>query len=115
MNLKNLFASESDNRRDPFSSLDSEVCCGKHAFCQKELLLKAAQHPVEYYDDEELDIFKKRSGDSYTEKETGQFAEILHTMWETDVPGWICSLQLREIELPDGLKDEILLILNTND
>ncbi|MDR0863739.1 MAG: phospholipase [Candidatus Symbiothrix sp.] len=114
MKLKNLFASEPEPRRDPFSSLDSEVCCGKHIFCQKDLLLKAARHPVEYYDDEELDEFKNRPSDSYTEEETGQFAEILHTLWESDVPGWICSLQLRGIELPDELKDEVLLMLEAN-
>jgi hypothetical protein len=112
MKLKNLFISDKNPGRDPFEREDSEGCCGKHAFCQKDLLLKAARNPVEYYDDEELDIFQNRPAESYTEQETEQFAEILHTMMETDVPGWLNSLQLRGIELPDTIKEEIRFLLN---
>jgi hypothetical protein len=109
MKLKDLFASDTTTARDPFAPLDSEVCCGRHKYCQKELLAKAAQNPIEYYDDEELDRFKNRPSDSYTEEEIEEFAGILHTLWETDVPGWVVSLQLRGIELPDALKDEVLM------
>jgi hypothetical protein len=112
MKLKNLFTPNTDDVRNPFASLDSEVCCGKHEFCQKELILKAFQNPVEYYDDEELDIFQNRPAESYTEQETEQFAEILHTMMETDVPGWLNSLKLRGIELPDPVKEEIRFLFN---
>jgi hypothetical protein len=113
MKLKNLFAPGSDDVKNPFASLDSEVCCGKHEFCRKEAMLQAFQNPVEYYDDEELDIFKNRSSDSYSGDEIEQFTEILHTLWEADVPGWINSLQLRGIELPDSLKDEVFLLLDS--
>jgi hypothetical protein len=104
MKLKNLFASDTENIQDPFLQEDSEGCCGKHEICQKGRILKKMQDPVEYYDDEELDIFKDRSSNSYNEEEIALFAEILHTLWETDVPDWIHSLQLRGIELPDSLK-----------
>jgi hypothetical protein len=112
MKLKNLFQPDTRPPGDPFAREEPDGCCGQHAFCQKDLLLKAAGHPVEYYDDEELDVFKNRSSDAYTEQEVEQFAEVLHTMLEADVPGWILSLQLRGIELPDSLKEEVLLILN---
>ena len=29
-----------------------------------------------------------------------------------DVPGWVRSLQLRGVSLPDGVKDEIILIVD---
>ena len=111
MKLKNLFASDENNSLNPLPQPDSEICCGEHEVCEKDILLKAAQNPIEYYDDEELDFFKGRSSNSYDNEEVEQFAEVLHTMWETDVSGWIRSLQLRGIELPDNLKDEVLLLL----
>lgn len=113
MKLKNLFASDNNDPRQTNHKDDSEVCCGTHEVCEKELLLQAARKPIDYYDDEELDIFAGKSSDSYTEEETDQFAHILHTMWESDVPGWIRSLQLRGVELPDKLKDEVFMILNS--
>ncbi|MDR0546137.1 MAG: phospholipase [Dysgonamonadaceae bacterium] len=112
MNLKNLFQKDTRPPGDPFAREAGEACCGKHQFCQKELLLQAAQNPVEYYDDEELDVFKNRASGSYSDEETGQFAEVLHTMLASDVPGWIVSLQLREIELPNALKEEVSWILD---
>ena len=111
MKLKKLFQKDTRPPGDPFAREAADGCCGQHQFCQKELLLHAAGQPVEYYDDEELDVFKNRASDSYSEAETEPFAEVLHTMLPPDVPGWIVSLQLREIELPDILKEEIGWIL----
>ncbi len=89
---------------------DSE-CCGQHATCEKDSLLAALSQKTEYYDDEELDHFIGRGADAYTEEETGIFREVFYTMREEDVPGWIRSLQLRGIALPDALKDEVILIV----
>jgi hypothetical protein len=114
MKLKNLFASDTEKVRDPFSQEASEKCCGKHKICRKDPVLEKAQNPVEYFDDEELDVFKNRPSDSYNEEEIALFAEIFHTLWATDVPGWICSLQLRGVELPNQLREEIFPILNAS-
>ena len=73
-------------------------CCGQHEVC-------------EYYDDEELDQFIGRAGDAYTEEETEMFRDVLYTTLDVEVAGWIRSLQLRGIELPDDLKDEVFLII----
>lgn len=64
-----------------------------------------------YYDDEELDQFIGREGNMYTEEETEQFRDVLYTTKDDEVAGWIRSLQLRGIELPDNLKDEVFLII----
>lgn len=90
--------------------VDSE-CCGQHQICEKESLLAAVSKQIEYYDDEELDRFKGHPSDEYTEEEIEEFRNILYTMQEVDVAGWCRSLQLRNIALPDELKDEIFLIV----
>ncbi len=86
-------------------------CCGQHATCERDSLLAAVSKKIEYYDDEELDAFAGYAPEVYTEEETNLFREVLYTMRETDVAGWVRSLQLRHIELPDSLKDEVFLIL----
>lgn len=94
----------------PVVTVDSE-CCGQHQICEKESLLAAVSKQIEYYDDEELDRFKGRPSDGYSEKEIEEFRDILYSMQEVDVAGWSRSLQLRGIELPDELKDELFLIV----
>lgn len=114
MKLKNLFASDNNSKEEFLFGEEDAVCCGKHEVCEKEEILKAAlRKKIEYYDDEELDQYAGRSSDSYSPEEIEIFSEILHTMWESDVSGWIRSLQVRGIELPDELKDEVFLILGS--
>jgi hypothetical protein len=103
VSLKNLFAPDAPGARSSMEE-EAEFCCGKHAVCKKSLSLRPSRNPVEYYDDEELDIFKGRPADSYTEVETEQFMEVFCTMWTSDVSGWLESLRLREIELPLSLQ-----------
>lgn len=94
----------------PVITVDSE-CCGQHAVCEKESLLAAVSKKIEYYDDEELDRFKGRQANEYSDEEIDEFREIMFTMKEEEVAGWSRSLQLRGIELPDELKDELFLIV----
>lgn len=86
-------------------------CCGQHEVCERDSLLAAVSKKIEYYDDEELDFFIGRDSNNYTEQETEQFRDILITMQDIDVAGWVRSLQLRGINLPDDVKDEVFLII----
>lgn len=86
-------------------------CCGQHEVCEKESLLAAVSKQIEYYDDEELDRFKGRASDDYTEEEVEEFRDILYSTHEEEVAGWSRSLQLRGINLPDELKDELFMIV----
>jgi uncharacterized membrane protein YhiD involved in acid resistance len=86
-------------------------CCGQHEVCERDSLLAAVSKKIEYYDDEELDRYIGISSEAYTPEQENEFREILYTMQETDVAGWVRSLQLRGIALPDSLKDEIFLII----
>ena len=86
-------------------------CCGQHEVCERDSLLAAVSKKIEYYDDEELDQFIGRPGNAYTEEETDMFRDVLYTTLDVEVAGWVRSLQLRGIELPDDLKDEVFLII----
>lgn len=88
-----------------------EVCCGAHEVCERDSLLAAVSKKIEYYEDEDLDRFRGMSPDIYEEKEVDEFREVLYTLRDTEVAGWLRSLQLRGVELPDALKDEAFLIV----
>ena len=90
--------------------VDSE-CCGQHEVCERDSLLAAVSKSIEYYNDEELDRFKGVESDAYDESAVDEFREVLFTLREVEVAGWLRSLQLRGICLPDELKDEAFLIV----
>ena len=87
-------------------------CCGQHAVCERDSLLAGVSRKIEYYDDEELDAWKGIEPDSYTPEQIELFREIFYTLRPEDVPGWVRSLQLRQIAVPESLRDEILLVVN---
>ena len=80
-----------------------------HEYCEKTGQWNV---PIEYYEDEELDIFRGRGADSYSAEEIEQFREVLYTMRPDEVAGWLVSLQRREVELPDEIKDETVMLIN---
>lgn len=90
--------------------VDSE-CCGQHEVCEKESLLAAVSRGVEYYDDEELDRYIGTPPEAYTAEQEEEFRDVLYTMRDEEVAGWVRSLQLRGIALPEGVKDEVFLII----
>lgn len=90
--------------------VDAE-CCGQHEVCEKESLLAAVSKKIEYYDDEELDKYIGVNPDEYTPEQEEEFRDVFYTMQDTDVAGWVRSLQLRGIALPDNIKDEVFLIV----
>ena len=97
------------------SSSDSEVtgpgCCGLHITCEKDSLLQGVSTKIVYYDDEELDEYKGMKPDDYTDGQIEQFREVLLTLLPEDIAGWVRSLQLRGIELPEIVREEMLLLV----
>ncbi|MDD4637746.1 MAG: phospholipase [Bacteroidales bacterium] len=89
---------------------DQEGCCGQHEICEKDSLL-LMKDKIEYYDDEELDAYIGVSSEAYSEKAVSEFAEVFYTLKEEEVAGWTRSLQLRGIEIPETLKEEILMVV----
>jgi len=86
-------------------------CSVSGSGCDKEKFLKAAIDPIEYFDDEELDSYRGRNGDSYNAQETEQFAYVLHTMRPDEVGAWTSSLAKRGINIPNELRDEVLMMI----
>lgn len=88
-----------------------DVCCGQHETCERDSLLAAVSKQIEYYDDEELDRYRGLEADEYEEDAVNEFREVLYTLQDVEVAGWLRSLQLRAVNLPDALKDEAFLIV----
>ena len=86
-------------------------CCGQHETCEKDSLLAAISKEIEYYNDEELDRFQGKESDAYSDEEEEEFRDVLYTMREDEVAGWVRSLQLRGVELPLGLRNEVIMIV----
>lgn len=88
-----------------------EECCGQHAVCERDSLLAAMSKNIEYYNDEELDRFKGREREDYSEEEADEFRTVLYELKDTEVPGWVRSLELRQVNVPVQVMDEIILIV----
>lgn len=86
-------------------------CCGQHEVCEKDSLLAAVSREIEYYDDEELDRFRGRESNDYSDVEIEEFDEVFTTLRSEEVAGWVRSLQLRGINIPDAIKDDVILIV----
>lgn len=92
----------------------NDGCCGQHITCEKDSLLSAVSPKIEYYDDEELDAYKGVDSSQYSNEEIDQFREILETLKDDDVAGWVRSLQNRNINIPVEILDEIFLRVGEN-
>ncbi|MBR5574210.1 MAG: phospholipase [Paludibacteraceae bacterium] len=101
--------SEASNSREEASNPD-DGCCGEHLVCERETLLQT-NAKVEYYDDEELDALSGIPAEDYTEEQYQMIREVFNTLQAKDVPGWVRSIQLRNIQLPLDIREEALLIV----
>lgn len=88
-----------------------EICCGRHLICEKPLTPQPGDEIV-YYDDEELDRFAGKSADDFTDEEADEVRDVMMTLLPEDVAGWVRSIQLRGINLPTPLRDELFLLLD---
>lgn len=107
---KEQILSRTDLSEERRKAIESGECCGQHEVCEKDTLINTTIQ-AEYYDDEELDLFKNRDPESYTEEEIKQFEEVFYTLKEYDVSGWLKSLQIREVNLPTSIKEEALFLV----
>lgn len=85
-------------------------CCGAHLVCERETLLQT-NAKIEYYDDEELDLLAGIPAEDYTAEQCAEIRYVFDTLLTKDVAGWCRSLQLRNIELPEDIREEALLIV----
>lgn len=95
----------------PQLDADGEECCGMHITCEKDSLLAYVSPDIVYYDDEELDAYRGIAADAYDEAAVEQFRDVLLTLLPDDIAGWARSLQLRGIELPAEVREELLMVV----
>ena len=93
------------------STDEEEECCGEHEVCEKGKIKRALRTDIEYFDDEELDRFRGIAPDEYDDDAVEEFREVLYTMNPREVDDWLKSLELREVALPNALKDEVFMLL----
>lgn len=105
--------STSDAVGEESSNAHSSLCDSQclDGSCSVECLLQKPTDKIVYFNDEELDEYKDRASTDYQADEVEQFREVLYTMEEKEVPEWLSSLKLRKIELPDEMKDEVIIII----
>lgn len=86
-------------------------CCGAHEICDQENL-QIIDTKIEYFDDEELDELAGISPTDLSKSQIEALADVFYSMRESDVASWLRSLQLRNICLPEQLRDEALMIVS---
>jgi len=111
--ITTLFTKKKESEPDVVmpTSGDCSSCDGTDDKCEQVCMMEAATREIEYYDDEELDRFRGRQSNQYTDEEAEEFANILYTMQPQEAKGWNRSLILREINVPNQIKDELITMI----
>lgn len=81
-------------------------CCGAHAVCEKGL--KKVNDTIDYFEDEELDVYRGIQAEAYTDEQIDEFREILYTLPPGETEDWLISLEKRGIQLPAILRQEAI-------
>lgn len=81
----------------------SGCCGGTSCFNAKD---KERPHLV-YFEDQELDRFRRRSGEDYTEEELAEWSEVLHTLNPDELAPWKRSISLRRLPVPIQIQKEL--------
>ena len=101
--------SEAADSRETASDPD-DGCCGEDLVCERETLLQT-NAKVEYYDDEDLDTLIGIPAEDYTAEQYQMIREVFDTLQSKEVPRWVRSIQLSNIQLPLDIREEALLIV----
>ena len=107
--VANSLSSKKGDETPPIDNRPDD-CCGAHEICENESLLNTSETII-YYEDEELDNYRGKEGKSYVNEEIEEFREVLYTLKENEVSGWLNSLRLRGVNPPDIVKEEALMIV----
>lgn len=107
---KSRSAVESEEETPSEDSEPAAECCGAHEVCEADLLAKMSTEIV-YYEDQELDVFKNYEDEDYDDDQIDEFREVLYSLKEKEIDGWLHSLELRGITLPSVIKSELVFML----
>ena len=100
------FFSKHKNRETEEIVAPPAECCGAHAVCEKGL--KKANSKIDYFEDEELDRYHQIPANAYSDTQIEEFRDILYTLRPQEIPDWLISLEKRDINLPEILRQEAI-------
>ena len=110
--IAHLLTNSGDEEPPIVTKQTCATCTGDNDKCEQECMMEAATKEIEYFDDEELDAFKGRPADTFTDEEVAKSSYIFETMRPDEVAGWCRSLTLRGISLPNQLKDDVFMMID---
>lgn len=99
-----------ENEESEASAEPMEECCGAHEVCETDLINKMSEE-IFYYEDQELDAYKNFEENDFDDDQIDEFREVLYSLKENEMEGWLRSLELRKIELPSIIKSEVVFML----
>lgn len=88
----------------------TDSCCAVNTVCPSEMLLRAEASANNYYDDEELDAYRGRADDEYTDDELEQWRDVLYTLRPEDRLGWERAVKRRGLVMPAVIRDELVML-----
>ncbi len=59
-----------------------------------------------------MDVLADILPTNFTEDQIKKLSDVFYTLDESDVAGWLRSLQMRRIQLPLELREEALMIIS---
>ena len=107
--VNNRKKSKEDKKTEPASAPASD-CCGAHEVCEYDEI-KMDETRIEYYDDEELDAYKNKPDNEYTDNQIDEFREVLYTLKTHEIRYWLLSIERRKIKLPSILQEEARMLM----
>ena len=110
VNRKKAKEVSSSNAKSEATATPASDCCGAHEVCEFDEI-KMDESRIEYYDDEELDVYKGTAEDAYTDKQIDEFREVLYTLQTHEIRYWLLSIQRRRIHLPTILQEEARMLM----
>ncbi len=103
---KNSAAAEAEEEKLEIPS----DCCGAHEVCEFEEMLKNPEEII-YFEDEELDRFRGIPADRYEDEQIEEFREVLYTLQNDEIRKWLLSIERRQLQLPNILRQEAMLMV----
>lgn len=62
---------------------------------------------IVYFEDEELDRYRGRNGEDYSEAELDEWREVMETLRPEELQAWLRSISLRRLHIPKSLLSEV--------
>lgn len=108
---------DDDSETPPAAAANGESectadCCSLNEVCPSEKILMSINKEPLYFNDEELDSFKGRTPEGYTDDEIEQFRDVLYTLRHDELLAWQQSVKKRGIALPSTIHDEFIMLYN---